>query len=271
VFDPLNNQFKQQVRASFDATPPDYGTHGDFHWQFADRLVAHTPLQPGHIVLDVATGTAPAALIAAARVSSNGYVVGLDFSSGILTHARRNIIAAGARNFTLVCGDAEAIPLCDSCMDVILCSSAIVWLPDIPRALGNWYRVLRPGGWVAFSCFGGPARQAIIALLSGLLKKIGQVLPELNAPLNTPAKCRQMLLDAGYRNIAVHTGHDNQLPQTAEESFEWAWAGRARFNINVTPSELQTLKALYRIAFAELALEQPEWNHDYEQYVVAQR
>jgi ubiquinone/menaquinone biosynthesis C-methylase UbiE len=178
-------QFKRLVRASFDKTDPSYGTQGDFHWQFASRLLAHTPIQAGDILVDVATGTAPAAIMAAQRVGAQGQIVGLDISPGILAQARHHLATAEVPNCVLVCGDAEALPLRDACADGIVCSSAIVWLPTIPRALADWYRVLRPSGWLAFSCFGGLARQTSIGLLSRLLKPYGQLLPELNAPLNS--------------------------------------------------------------------------------------
>src|SRR5579862_6941183 len=55
--------FRQQVQAAFDVTGPAYGTPGDFHWPFAERLIHRAPLAPGQHVLDVATGTAPAAIM----------------------------------------------------------------------------------------------------------------------------------------------------------------------------------------------------------------
>src|SRR5262245_7585464 len=118
------DQFKQRVRASFDTTGPGYGAVGDFHWQFASRLVAHAPIQPGHLVVDIATGTAPAAIQAAPQVGSNGNIIGLDISPGMLALARRNIASEGISNISLVCGDAEALPLSESRIDGILCSSA---------------------------------------------------------------------------------------------------------------------------------------------------
>src|SRR5215475_2571038 len=99
MFDLANpDQFKRHVRASFDTTDPNYGTNGDFHWQFASRLVMHTPIHSGDILLDVATGTAPAAILAAPLVSPRGRIVGLDISLGILAHARQHITTARVTN-----------------------------------------------------------------------------------------------------------------------------------------------------------------------------
>jgi ubiquinone/menaquinone biosynthesis C-methylase UbiE len=264
-------EFKHAVRASFDATPPDYGSKGDFHWQFAQRLVDRAPLRPGQVVLDIATGTAPAAIMAASRLGGRGFVVGIDLSPGILALAQRNILATHHANIALVRGDAERLPVRDSSVDGLMCSSAIVWFPDIPQALREWRRVLRTGGWVAFSCFGGLARQTLIGLLSRLLARYGRLLPELNAPLNTPEKCRRMLEAAGFRDIDVQIANQQRLPATAEESFQWAWASRRRFNIDLPPAQLAQLKRQYLVEFALLAPEQATWNHDYEQFVVASK
>jgi arsenite methyltransferase len=261
--------FKQAVRISFDTTPPNYGSHGDFHWQFARRLIDRIPLRAGAVVLDIATGTAPAAIMAAAHTGSQGFVAGVDLAPGILALAQRNIAATQLPNIALACGDAEHLPIRDSSLDGVICSSAIVWFPNIPQALQEWRRVLRNGGWVAFSCFGGPARQTLINLLSRLLAPYGQLLPELNAPLNTPEKCRRLLEAAGFANVTMQIANQQQLPATAEESFEWAWANRKRFDIDLPPIQYDQLKREYLVEFALLAADQTTWNHDYEQFVVA--
>jgi ubiquinone/menaquinone biosynthesis C-methylase UbiE len=124
--------------------------------------VEHAPLHEAQTVLDVATGTAPAAIQAARRVGDSGSVVGVDISPGILKLAKRNIAAMGLTNIQLHEGNAEQLVFPDESFDGILCSSAIVWFPNIPRTLHEWYRMVRPGGWIDFSCFGGPARQTLL-------------------------------------------------------------------------------------------------------------
>jgi protein-L-isoaspartate(D-aspartate) O-methyltransferase len=270
MFDPTQpDLFKQAVRASFDATLVGYGSHGDFHWQFARRLIDHAPLRAGDLILDIATGTAPAAIMAATQVGRQGFITGIDLSPGILALAQRNIAAAQLRNIALACGDAEHLPIRDGSVDGVLCSSAIVWFPNIPQALQEWHRVLRVGGWVAFSCFGGLARQTLIDLLTRLLTPYGQVLPELNAPLNTPEKCRHLLKSAGFADVNVQIANQQQLPATAEACFEWAWASRKRFGIDLPPAQRDQLMRQYLVEFALLATDQATWNHDYEQFVVA--
>lgn len=137
-------------------------------------------------ILDIATGTAPAALMASAKVAPSGCVIGSGFSPGILLRAKENIASEHASNIYLLACDAEALSIRASSIDGVLCSSAIVWFPDIARAFDEWLRILNPGGWIAFSCFGGPARETTQAIVRELVKPYGIDFPELNSPLNTP-------------------------------------------------------------------------------------
>ena len=101
-------------------------------------------------------------------------------------------------NTQLLCGDAENLPISDTDFDGVLCSSAIVWFPNIPQALKEWFRVLRAGGWIAFSCFGLPSTANDWEIMNWLLRKYGQVVSELNGRLNTPSKCQHLLDKAGF-------------------------------------------------------------------------
>ena len=261
--------FKRQVAASFDRTSTGYGTPGDFHWEFARRLVERAPLGRGQRILDVAAGTAPAALMAAQRVGNRGAVIGVDLSPGVLQLAQRNIRAAKVSNIALVCGDAEQLAFHAGHFDGIVCSSAIVWFPDILRALREWYRVVRDGGWIAFSCFGGLARQTINDLVIRLLKPYGAGYPELNTPLNSPEKCRELAEQAGFTHVTVQVAQAQQLTTDPEASFAQAWATSSRFGISLTPAEVGAIKAQYITLFGDLAHAADHWNHDYEQHVVA--
>ncbi|HDG8143931.1 TPA: methyltransferase domain-containing protein, partial [Klebsiella quasipneumoniae subsp. quasipneumoniae] len=45
----------------------------------------------------------------------------------------------------------EALPLPDACVDLAWSNLAVQWCDDLRAALGELYRVVRPGGSVAFS------------------------------------------------------------------------------------------------------------------------
>jgi SAM-dependent methyltransferase len=48
-------------------------------------------------------------------------------------------------------GQAQQLPLCAECLDGILSECVLSLLPDPSQALGEWHRVLRPGGMLALS------------------------------------------------------------------------------------------------------------------------
>ena len=45
-----------------------------------------------------------------------------------------------------VLANGEQLPFQDGCFDVVLCSDALQYIPDAPRAVTEMHRVLRPGG-----------------------------------------------------------------------------------------------------------------------------
>ena len=261
--------FKTQVRASFDKTPSTYGTNGDFHWHFAARLVERAPIHARQTILDIGTGTGPAAIMVSQRFGNTGQIIGLDLSRGILSIAQRQLTAAHLTNVQLLCGDAENLPFGQAQFDGLLCSSAIVWMPNILRAMEEWHRVLRLGGWLAFSCFGGPARQTTGQLMSQLLKRYGIILPELNGRLNTPEKNQDLLEEAGFAQVQITKTSAHRLFGSPEESYRQSEAGRARFGVTLTTQQERHLKAGYMAELERIASGDDQWNYDYEQFVVA--
>jgi malonyl-CoA O-methyltransferase len=50
--------------------------------------------------------------------------------------------------------DAHRLPVASDTMDLVWSSLAFHWFDDVPAAIGEWYRVLRPGGLLTFSALG---------------------------------------------------------------------------------------------------------------------
>jgi demethylmenaquinone methyltransferase/2-methoxy-6-polyprenyl-1,4-benzoquinol methylase len=98
--------------------------------------------------LDVATGTGDFALALATKASVS-HVVGLDYTSEMLSVAGRKARRkAMERRLTLVVGDAHELPFPD---DHFICATAgfgIRNFVDVPLALREMVRTVRPGGRV---------------------------------------------------------------------------------------------------------------------------
>jgi ubiquinone/menaquinone biosynthesis C-methylase UbiE len=107
-------------------------------------------LQPGHIVLDVASGLGTSAIYLAQRFGCQ--VVGVDFSGQIVEQASANAAEAGISQLVqFKQGDAERLPFEGGSFDALICECAFCTFPSKPQAASQFARVLRPGGRIGLS------------------------------------------------------------------------------------------------------------------------
>jgi ubiquinone/menaquinone biosynthesis C-methylase UbiE len=108
------------------------------------RIVSLAGVAPGDAVLDVGCSSGYLARKLAAAAGPAGHVTGVDPSQAAIAYARRH--APAAMTFTV--GVAQDLPLPDASFDVVTSTLAIHHVPARKReqALGEMYRVTRPGG-----------------------------------------------------------------------------------------------------------------------------
>ncbi len=107
-------------------------------------MIRQAALRPGERLLDLATGTGDLALDACDATAGLD-VVGADFTVEMMRVGRRR---AGADRLTWLAADALALPFGDACFDAVIQGYLLRNVSDIPGALAEQYRVLRPGGRV---------------------------------------------------------------------------------------------------------------------------
>ena len=110
-------------------------------------MVAGLDVRPGMRVLDVAAGTGS---ITRLLGDTGAAVVSLDQSDQMLGHA----VARGA---TGVRATAEALPFRDGSFDRVTFGYLLRYVADVPAALLELTRVLRPGGRLGMVEFGRPS------------------------------------------------------------------------------------------------------------------
>jgi ubiquinone/menaquinone biosynthesis C-methylase UbiE len=109
-------------------------------------VLASLDLQPGEAVLDVGSGPGLLAAEMGEAVGSEGTVQGIEPSESMLAIAERREPAAGSAPLEFQPGDAGALPFADASFDAIVATQVYEYVEDMPSALAEAHRVLRPGG-----------------------------------------------------------------------------------------------------------------------------
>jgi len=141
---------KPAVEAMFNTIAPRYDLlnrvlSGGIDQRWRRRVVADVlRSEPGR-VLDVATGTADLAIMAAKKGAPQ--VVGVDIAEDMLVVGRQKIQRADLGDrVTLQRGDAEKLPFSDNQFDAVMVSFGVRNFEDLDAGLAQIRRVLRPGG-----------------------------------------------------------------------------------------------------------------------------
>ena len=143
------------------------------------RMARELSVLPHEAILDLATGTGDQ-LIALKRACPQMKTgVGVDVSRGMLVRGHEKLIERQlSPGLQMVHGDAMALPLCSGTMDAATISFGIRNVPDVPKALREMLRVLKPGGHALILECGMP-RNALIR--KGYLLYFRHVLPRLGS------------------------------------------------------------------------------------------
>jgi SAM-dependent methyltransferase len=118
------------------------GYIGRWSRRVAPELVAWLDVPAGSDWVDVGCGTGALSATILDRAAP-GSIVGVDPSASFVEHARGTILDPRARFET---GSADAMPLVAGRADAAVAGLVLNFVPDIPAALAEMRRVVRPGG-----------------------------------------------------------------------------------------------------------------------------
>lgn len=186
----------------------------DVAWR--KRMIKRLPEGDNLVMLDLATGTGDV-LINVYKISKKiGKGVGLDMSGAMLSHGRRKINDLGLqKDLQLVRSNAMGMGLCDDAFDVAMISFGIRNVPDVPKALRDIHRVLKPGGRGMVLEFSIPAnpifRTLYLFYFRHILTRVGSIVSgdaQAYRYLNTTVESFPygdafvaLMKDAGFSNI----------------------------------------------------------------------
>jgi demethylmenaquinone methyltransferase / 2-methoxy-6-polyprenyl-1,4-benzoquinol methylase len=158
--------FSHQTRGMFTAIAPRYDFLNqilsvglDRYW----RKKAVDLLMPtaNELILDIATGTGDI-LIEIAKRNLSAQICGIDFSRRMLDLARIKVNKLGFnKDVSFQIGSGELLPYADKSFDGVLCAFGIRNFYDIKKGLGEFHRILKPGGRLIILEFSMPKNPVI--------------------------------------------------------------------------------------------------------------
>ena len=108
------------------------------------RTLKALALNAGEVAVDVGCGTGLLTYEMALDVGSNGQVIGIDSSSDMLAHAAERFSGVGQIEFKK--GELPNLPIGNHSCDAAACVQVLLFIEDVPQAINDMHRVLRPGG-----------------------------------------------------------------------------------------------------------------------------
>jgi ubiquinone/menaquinone biosynthesis C-methylase UbiE len=210
------DQFKETVRQEW-TDPATITAWSKWYPQFVIQTRASTAMllelaqpRPGQQVLDIAGGTGEPGTSLGQAVGPGGHVTITDLSSGMLTANEENARKTRLANLSFQQADAHALPFPDQNFDLVTSRWGVMYFADSSKALGEIYRVLKPGGRVALIAWGPLDRNPFFSsALAPFFKRVEVPPPLAGAP--TPFRYAQEgalsseLERAGFKQVKEET------------------------------------------------------------------
>jgi ubiquinone/menaquinone biosynthesis C-methylase UbiE len=208
----IPDEARERSRSVWDAMAPGWETGRQDLWDFSrpvsEWLIERLGPRSGQTILDLAAGLGETGFLAARRVGETGCVLVTDFAPRMVAAARRRAAEFGVTNAVFRQLDAERMDLEPECVDGVVCRWGYMLMADPGAALGETYRIMRPGGSLALSVFGAPDRNPWASLVGRVLVAERHLPPPVaGSPgifaLSDPKRIHELITRAGFASPDV--------------------------------------------------------------------
>lgn len=236
------SQQKQRVSGLFDRVSNTFDHVGPrFFSHFGRRLVELAQIPSGAHVLDVATGRGAALFPAAKSVGTQGRVIGIDLSEGMVQETAKELARLGlSSNVEVRQMDAEHLQFPDESFDHVLCAFGIFFFPQLDRAMSEFRRVLKLNGKIVVTTWEKSFEEQQ-AWFDELVKMHLPPEPEASEPaesesasqpvFDTPEGLEAILNKAGFADIQTVFEATDFVYATEEEYWSTLWSHGARVSL----------------------------------------
>jgi demethylmenaquinone methyltransferase/2-methoxy-6-polyprenyl-1,4-benzoquinol methylase len=213
---------KQQVTEMFDNIAPRYDVMNRFLSGGIDlgwRRKAIRKFKKGEIkeLLDVATGTADMAILAA-KMLRPARIAGIDISEKMLEIGRKKVEKEQLGTIiALERGDGETINFPDQSFDGVMVAFGVRNFENLEKGLREIWRVLRPGGQLVVLEFSQPKSAAVKGLYQLYM---GVVAPQMARWFRQNKKAYQYLNESA-KKFPERQQFESILKQTGFSATEW--------------------------------------------------
>jgi ubiquinone/menaquinone biosynthesis C-methylase UbiE len=129
-----------------------------------ERLFRDAGIGLGQRILDIGSGVGDVAILAARLVGPSGEIIGIERDMRSIARARVRVAEAGLRNVSFMQSDVNQISS-DKPFDAAVGRLILMYLPDPVAVLRSLYKLLCPGGVLAFQ---EPSWASSLALVAHL-------------------------------------------------------------------------------------------------------
>jgi arsenite methyltransferase len=174
-----------------------------------NRLAELCQLEADKTLLNVGSGAGISAVYVAKTFGCR--VVGVDLLPGMVASSKRRAAEHGLTDqMEFKLGDAQDLPFDDNQFDVLICESVNIFVPDKAKAISEYRRVVKPGGYIGLN-------EAVWS--KEPTQEIAEVIAEATAQQFMAADYWENLLrDAGLEEMVVEHHTVNMREEARNQS-----------------------------------------------------